>query len=407
MSKYKLRPYQEEAVEKGIWAANSFENNSLLVLPTAAGKSLIVSGIAEKLDKEVLVLQPSREILEQNAYKMSMYVDEDEIGVYSASFKRKDIRKYTFATIQSVYKVPELFKDFGFLIVDESDLINPKNQKGMFTSFIKAIGSPPMIGLTATPFRNVNGMSYNDDGQLISGTTLKLVNRMNPRMWNRIAYNIGYKELTEQGYLSEMLYSSRTIIDPKSIPVNASRSDYNLEEYTKMLTPYEQNILETISEAKKHRKHILVFCSSVSQAKRMASATKGAGWVSGDMSINDRNDTITKFRNGEIQVVFNCSVLTVGFDFPSLDCIFLLRPTKSLRLYMQMVGRGLRLAEGKTNCVVIDYTGTYDKFGDLNKIKLDKNEKGLWELYANGKPQHGKVLFEWAIDTAPKSSIII
>ena len=139
----------------------------------------------------------------------------------------------------------------------------------------------------------------------------------------------------------------------------------------------------------------------------MAAATKDADWVAGDMPTKERVRVISQFRSGAIKVVFNCSVLTVGFDFPQLDCIFLLRPTRSLRLYMQMVGRGLRLADGKDNCVIVDYTGTYDRFGDLNNIKLDKNHKGLWELYAKGKPQHGKVLFEWTIDTAPKSSIII
>ena len=111
--------------------------------------------IADNLRKEVLILQPSKEILEQNMEKLKLYVPEDEIGVYSASAKRKDINKYTFATIQSIYKKPELFNHIGLVLVDECHQVNPKNAKGMFSSFLKKIGNPVTIGLTATPFRNI------------------------------------------------------------------------------------------------------------------------------------------------------------------------------------------------------------------------------------------------------------
>jgi DNA repair protein RadD len=405
MNKFVLRYYQEEAVSKALWACNKFEDNSLIVLPTAAGKSLVSAGIADRLNKEILILQPSKEILEQNMKKLGQYVPQDEIGVYSASFKRKDINKFTFATIQSVYKVPELFKHIGQVIVDECDLVNNKNASGMFTSFLREIGKPSMLGLTATPYRLTPSYSRTDDGGLISTTSLKLINRTNPRMWNRIIYNINNRELTAKGYLSPIIYSSRTVIDQKKIPTNKGMTDFNLEAFTKLLSRHEQQILESISAAKEHRKAILVFCSSLDQAERMSNSIKDSAFISGKTPMKERDRLIKDFREGRTQVMFNVGVLTVGFDYPELDCIYLLRPTRSLRLYYQMLGRGVRIAEGKKNCVVIDYSGTYDNLGAVEDIILDKNEKKLWELYANNEPRHAVPLFSWEISSAPKGNI--
>jgi DNA repair protein RadD len=389
---FKLRKYQEEAVEQGVWAINKFDNNSLLVLPTGAGKSLVIGGIAERLRRDILILQPSKEILEQNKKKLEMYVPSDEIGVYSASFKRKDIRKYNFATIQSVYKVPELFEHVELVLVDECHQVNPKNSKGMFTSFLKNIGNPVTIGLTASPFRNVTGVA-NVGGVITYGTVLKLINRMNPRMWNRVAYNINNHELVEQEYLCPLKYYSRTFIPHAQIPLNKSRSDFNLEEFETMLTPYEEQIMVSINGARKHRKAVLVFCSSVGQAQRLAATMTKAACVDGKTPIKERDQIIEDFRTGELEVVFNVGVLTTGFDFPELDTIYLIRPTRSLALYYQMLGRGVRIAKGKTECMVLDYSGSFDNLGRIEDIKLVK--ENLWELYANGTKAHGKEIFSW------------
>lgn len=388
-----LRKYQENAIDRGLWAIKNFEDNSLIVLPTAAGKSLISSGIAERLGKEILILQPSKEILEQNMKKLALYVPEDEIGVYSASFKRKDIKKYTFATIQSVYKVPELFEHIGQVIIDECDLLNPRNEKTMFKSFLSRIDNPTVIGLTATPFRNVNDCVKDKNGDLIRATSLKLVNRMRPQFWKRIAYNINNQELFEQEYLCPLAYYSRTLVDQRKIPTNITMSDFDLDAYSKMLDPYEQEIIESISKARGYVKSILVFCSSVNQAERMSKVITNSACISGATPTKERDRILTEFTQGKIKVVFNVSVLTVGYDYPALDCIYVIRPTKSLRLHLQMLGRGVRTAEGKERCIVIDYSGNYDNMGGVEDYKLMK-DGNLWEVYAKGKKRHGVPLFE-------------
>lgn len=358
-----------------------------------SGKSLIIGGIADNLRKEILILQPSKEILEQNVEKLSLYVPEDEIGIYSASAKRKDINKYNFATIQSIYKKPELFKHIGLCLVDEAHQVNPKNAKGMFSSFLRSIGNPVTIGLTATPFRNIPYAERVVGGYYVSKLSLRLINRVNPRVWNRISYNINNHELVEQGYLAPLKYFDRSQIEHKRIPLNKSGTDFDLIKYDRLFQPLETQIIDSITKAQDHRKAILVFCASLEQAERFSKAVAGSRWVSGETPLQERTEIIEGFKSGKIKVVFNRGVLSVGFDFPALDTIYLLRPTKSLGLFYQMLGRGVRTALDKKDCYVLDYSGSFSTLGRIEDIKY-YNEKGYWEVYANGEKMHGKVIYE-------------
>src|SRR4051812_3998685 len=121
-----LRSYQQKAVEALLWA-HKLEGPDVAVLPTGAGKSLVIADLAKKLMQPILILQPSKEILEQNYNKLCHYVDESEIGIYSASMNRKDLGFYTLATIQSIYKTPEKFKEFSTIIIDECHKVDPKS----------------------------------------------------------------------------------------------------------------------------------------------------------------------------------------------------------------------------------------------------------------------------------------
>lgn len=332
---FTLRDYQEEAVEKALWSLKKFDDNSLLVLPTASGKSLVSAGIAERLNEEILILQPSKEILEQNVAKMRMYVPDDEIGIFSASLKKKEISKYTFATIQSAYRKPELFSHIQTILFDEADLIDPKRNAGMFKSFFNAIGKPKTIGLTATPYRNVPSY-YKEYGRKKYALMLKLINRMNPRLWNRIAYNINSEELYEKGYLCPIQYVNRSVIPHGRIPLNKSCTDYDLLKYEKMTAPHETHIITSIKKAKEHCKSILVFCTSIEKAILYSKLVSDSAYITGETPLLERTQILEDFKAGKIKVVFNMGVLTVGFDHPELDCIYILRPTKSLRLWTQM-----------------------------------------------------------------------
>src|SRR6476661_1484531 len=144
-----LRPYQTECID-AVMAAMDLPGNDLVALPTGAGKSIVIAEVGRRLGEDVLICQPSREILQQNRDKLKLYVPEWQIGTYSASMNEKTISRFTFATIQSIYKHPHKFRHFRKVLIDEAHLVHQKNESGMFTQFLKAIGDPKVVGFTAT-----------------------------------------------------------------------------------------------------------------------------------------------------------------------------------------------------------------------------------------------------------------
>lgn len=389
-----LRPYQREALSKILWA-QTLSGNDLVVLPTGAGKSIVIAHLAKSLNKPILILQPSKEILEQNLAKLSLYVDRGQIGVYSASMNEKTVGFYTFATIQSIYKKPQDFAHFSCVIVDECHLVNPKNLSGMFTTFLKDIGSPKVIGFTATPYRMDIGWRR-EGGQLSAYTTTKLINRTKAFFWNRLLYNINNADLLAQGYLCPLEYVDKSLLEHSEIPTNKSQSDFDMDGFEKKISSKEQQILNAIEYGGRISKSVLVFCSSVCQAKRLKELLPDSEIVTATTGKNDRASAIDRFRNGEVKVILNVGVLTTGFDHPALDCIVLIRPTRSIGLYYQMLGRGVRIAPNKTSCKVIDLTSTVRNLGKVETIRLEK-VGGKWELLSEAGSWHNKELYSFTV----------
>lgn len=391
---YTLRPYQEMAVNKLMWA-QQFPEPDVCVLPTGAGKSLVIADMAHKLNQPVLILQPSKEILEQNVAKMKTYVEDSEIGIYSASTGRKDFGFYTFATIQSIYKKPAEFTHFRQVVIDECHMVNPKNLDGMFTSFLANIGNPKVVGFTATPYRMAQMYERDQFGGIITHTTTKLINRTKERFWHRIVYNINTEDLISHGYLVPLRYLDKSIIQHTEIPTNISKSDFNLEAYEEKIANKEDEILEALFFGQELGKSVLVFCSSVAQAERFAQIVPNSKVVTAKTGKKERAQIIMDFREQRTQTIFNVGVLTTGFDHPSLDCIILLRPTRSIGLYYQMLGRGVRPSENKKHCWVLDMTGTVKALGRIETIKLVKQDK--WELQSEKGSWHNKPLYSYLL----------
>lgn len=392
--KYQLRPYQEQAVNKLLWS-KKLDGADLCVLPTGAGKSIVIAELAHRLDEPILILQPSKEILEQNYEKLTHYIEPVQIGIYSASMNRKYLGYYTFATIQSVYKKPELFKHFNMVLIDECHMVNPKNLDGMYTRFFEAIGSPKIVGFTATPYRLDQMYTRTPTGEFLTHTTTKLINRIKERFWHRIVFNINNEDLVEQKYLCPMKYIDKSIIEHAEIPTNISKSDFDLEAYEELLQEKSDNILESIFFAMELAKSVLVFCTSIRQASYLCDLVPNSAVVTSETKKKERTRIIEDFRNGDLKVVFNVQVLTIGFDHPELDAIVLLRPTRSIGLYYQMLGRGVRLAEGKEHCKVIDMTGTVKQLGKIETIKLVK--RNMWELESEKGSWHKRPLYSFLI----------
>jgi DNA repair protein RadD len=396
-----LRPYQAEAVDAAVRDMN-VPGNSLIVMPTASGKSHVIAAIAAAR-QPVLILQPSRELLAQNKAKLELLVDPQDIGVYSASFNSRDIRRFTFATIQSVYKKAELFAHVPTVITDECHNLAPRALGTMYTSFFENMGQPKVFGLTATPYRLEVGYYWTKDWmgepQLIAATMLKLINRMRHKdakqmFWKRIIYQISHRQLESEGYLSPLEYIEEPLVPYAEIPFNKSLSDYNLEAYAQNIVGLEAKILSTIAEAQRRYKSVLVFCATTDQATHLSSVIKGSAVVLGTTPAKDRANIIRLYKEGAIRTVFNVGTLTTGFDHPELDCVILLRPTRSLPLYNQMLGRLTRLAPGKTKGTVIDLTGTCKALGRAETFELYRDAKGLWDLRTEKhEGWHDRVLF--------------
>jgi DNA repair protein RadD len=382
---FTLRNYQKQAVDAVI-NDMKYDGNSLVVLPTGAGKSIVIAEVTNRINKPALILQPSKEILEQNLEKLRRYVSKIDTGIYSASFGLKQVRKFTFATIQSVYKKAELFRDFGLILFDEAHSYDPKNLDGMFATFLNGLDKPKVFGFTASPFRNYTRQFYEKakngiDTLMVAETRLKLINRIEPRFWNKIVFNINGAELIDKGYLCELKYYDLSFYRREELQLNSSGSDYDLEKFVTKLKRHEQKIIEYVARCAAHYKSVLVFCSTVEQAKLLASGMKDAECVDGKTKDSRREEIIEGFKAGKIKVVFNVGVLTTGFDHPELDCIMLLRPTRSLSLYYQMLGRGVRIADGKESCAVVDFTKTYKALGRIETIELVKEKTDLFQTY--------------------------
>jgi DNA repair protein RadD len=392
-----LRQYQKDCVEKILWSLSAgLDGNSACVLPTASGKSVIIAELAHRLNQPLLILVPSKEILEQDVEKLMHYVDRSEIGIYSASAGEKTIGKFTFATIGSVYKVPEKFQHFGLVIIDELHLVSPRATGSMFMQFLNAIGQPRVIGFSATPYRLGTRYVW-EAGELKVAYVTQLVNRMKQHFWARILYNVSVQELVDQGYLCKLEYIDRSIVEQSAIPLNKTGSEFNLEAFDQIALSRQELTRGAIEYAESVSKSVLVFCSSVAQAERLQGETVGSAVVTAKTPAREREQLIQDFRDGKIKTVFNVGVLTTGFDMPSLDCILLCRPTQSIALLYQMLGRGLRIAEGKTHCKIIDLTNTVARLGKIESIKLEKVD-GQWCLSSSTSPQwHNRALFSFRV----------
>jgi DNA repair protein RadD len=384
--KYQLREYQKKASDAAIRAFNDkVKFNGLLVLPTGSGKSLIIADIASRLDSPLLVFCPSKEILEQNYAKLLSYGKYD-CGCYSASVGSKNIKRITFATIGSVKNHQEDFSYFRHVLIDECHLVNAKG--GMYADFINA-QNRKVVGLTATPYRlgrGMNGLSM-----------LKFLTRTRPRIFDRVLYYCQISDLLAKGYLTDLKYYDCTKLDMSNVRSNSTGVDYDdnslKEEYQRsgfydQLTSTTLRVLRPKSRIP--RRGVLVFTRYIEESQKLVdklcSMGIGSAIVTGVTAKKDREHILQEFQAGRIKVVANVGTLTTGFDYPSLDTVILARPTKSLSLYYQMVGRAIRSYTGKDGWV-IDLGGNVKRFGQVSdlKMELEKENTTRWCIKSNGK----------------------
>ncbi|MFA0566898.1 DEAD/DEAH box helicase [Vibrio gallaecicus] len=362
---YTLRPYQADSVKSVIHYFRKHQTPAVLVLPTGAGKSLVIAELARLAKGRVLVLAHVKELVEQNHAKYEGY--DLKGSIFSAGLGRKETdQQVVFASVQSVVRNLDSFSNqFSLLVIDECHRV--PDEKG--SSYQKVIShlrenNPgiKVLGLTATPYRLGMGWiyQYHTRGQVRSEE---------PRFFKDCIFELPIRYLLDEGFLTPARMIDAPVLSydfSQLKPASTGRyKEAELDmviEQSKRATP---QIVDQIVHLAQDKLGIMVFAATVRHAQEILSLLPEgeASIVIGDTPTLERDQIINDFKQRKIKFLVNVSVLTTGFDAPHVDLIAILRPTESISLYQQIVGRGLRLSEGKKECLVLDYAGnSYDLY---------------------------------------------
>lgn len=363
-----LRPYQRAAIDGlyDYWAAKKGDN-PLIVAPTGSGKSLIIAHLVKDAmsfpGTRVLMLTHVKELLEQNAKELLALYPDADVGFYSASLKKKMLhRAITFAGIQSIHKRAfDMVPPPDLVVVDECHLI-PRTDSTRYNKFLSdlKLANPgvKIVGLTATPYRLDSGWLHKGEGAIFDG----------------IAYDIPVADLMEQGFLAPVVSKAGARkIDLSQV---GHRGGEFIESELAKAASDPELVRETVAEIVKYgadRKAWLIFACGVIHANMIRDEFQAHGIeahvVTGADNMTERAEKIERFRRGEYKCLINVNVLTTGFNVPHVDLIGIVRATESAGLYVQIVGRGTRLAPGKTDCLVLDYGDNVMRHGFIDKVK--------------------------------------
>jgi DNA repair protein RadD len=369
---FELRDYQRDALDALVSSIESGCKAPLVCAPTGSGKSLLIAAITkwvlETYDSRVIIAVDVKELIVQNFETIVKYSPDIDVGVYSSGLKTKDINNDVLVVgIQSIFKRAKLFPTCKFIILDECHKLSPKSttRYQRFIADLRRNNSDlVVIGFTATPFRLGQGM-------LTDG---------NSAIFEEIVYDISIQRLVDSGYLSPIVTKGGIgKIDLSNVRVSAG--EYNSDDLEKAsMDGYltEAAVQEIIAYGK-DRKAWLIFAAGVTHAKFISDIFRKYGinshTVYGDMDSQTRSKVIQMFKAGKIPCVINVNLLTTGFDYPELDLIALLTATRSPNKYVQALGRGMRIANGKENCLVLDYGNNVLRLGPVDAINRIVREK--------------------------------
>ena len=359
-----LRPYQQEAVRRVVEHFRGADDPAVVVLPTGSGKSLVIAELARLARGRVLVLAHVRELVEQNHAKYLAYGLQADI--FSAGLGRKESgRQVVFGSVQSVVRNLERFAapehprgPFTLLVIDECHRVSPAEDASYRRVIDHLQAANPrlkVLGLTATPYRLGQGFIYHRHHRgMVCGD--------DDCFFRDCVFEQPLRLMVKQGYLAE----------PRRIDAAVERYDFSAlapsasglfrEEALNRVAAGNRAtpgiIAEVVARAA-DRQGVMLFAASVAHAEEILGYLPAgeAALVTGETLSAEREAIIAAFKARELKYLVNVAVLTTGFDAPHVDLIAILRPTESVSLYQQIVGRGLRLSPGKADCLVLDYAG--------------------------------------------------
>ena len=368
MKKIKLFDYQEDMKER-IEKALRLHRSVMAQMPTGTGKTYLLTAVIDSFVsnypmEKVWIVAHRRELVSQ--------IDETvrKFHSYSASNTSSLLSSVKAMSIQWLMRhYDEIEEEPGMIVIDEAHHALAKTYKEMWERFPKA----KFLGLTATPCR-LNGKGFTD-------------------LFDVLVQSWGVPEFISKGRLATYDFVSiksdgvtQRLID--SLQKRGADGDYQNKEMDMLLNkkPSIERLYQSLEEFGKDRKGI-VYAINISHAQKITKLYQEHGVkaiaIDSKTPAMERQQDIEAFKKGDIQVLVNVDIFSEGFDCPDVEFVQLARPTLSLAKYLQMVGRGLRIAKGKKNCVIIDNVGLYRVFGLPSQV-------WNWNAMFEGKLKVGK-----------------
>jgi DNA repair protein RadD len=362
---FELRDYQKAASDAIITWTRKISAPICAELATGAGKSLIIADVARRINemsgKKLLCMAPSKELIEQNYAK---YIAAgNPASLFSASVGIKSTRHpAVFGTPKTVLNGIERFKsDFAGIVIDECHRIDPTT-KSIIAGMREGNPNLRVIGLTATPYRMGDGYIYQIgmDGQQVE--------QANNPLFSRLVYRVQTQELVNRGFLTppEMLASDRHY-DAASLQLN-KQNQFDAGEVAQVFEGKGRltaDIVADVIDKADHRFGVMFFAASIQHAQEIMESLppEHSRLVTGATPKTDRTRILSDFKSGRIHYIVNRDVLTTGFDAPNVGTIAIMRATESAGLLLQIIGRGLRLHDGKESALILDYAENLTRHG--------------------------------------------
>lgn len=361
-----LRWYQEEAIGALFQYFSVSNGNPLIAMPTGTGKSLVIAEFVHRVVKyypgqRVMMLTHVKELIVQNMQKLMAVWPTAPAGIYSAGLNRRDLRyPITFAGIGSVHNRANQFGHIDLVIIDEAHLVSTKGTT-MYRSFLSKLKAVnpylKVIGLTATPYRLGSGMLT--EGGLFTDVCYDITDMAS------------FNRLVAEGYMSPLI-ARRTNLEYDIQNVRLQGDDLNqtdLQEALDIDSLTYSAVKETIENGH-DRRQWLIFASGIQHIQNVRDCFDSFGvpvtCVHSDMDDKERDHNIEVFKNGQVLAMVNNNILTTGHDFPYLDLISVMTVTMSPNKWVQMLGRGTRIAPMKRDCLVLDFGKNTQRLGPIN-----------------------------------------
>jgi superfamily II DNA or RNA helicase len=372
---YELRPYQQAAINNIKTAFVKGKNRIMVCSPTGSGKGVMLSHIinsAANKGSTVLFLVHRREIVNQ----ISAYMDHYEIphGVIMAGDFHDPRFLVNLASIQTIVRRMEqkTFEPSDIIIVDEAHHATAATYLKVINAFQKKL----LIGFSATPVRK-SGMGLgNLFDELITVATIS--------------------DLVKDGFLVPTRYYAPFTPDLSGVKITAG--DYNEKQLNMVMLQGQitKGIVENWQKYGEDRQTIC-FTATVAHSVAVCEAFQAAGipaeHIDGKSELEERKKVLRRYRNGDVRVLCNCAVFTEGVDIPQIACVIMARPTKSISMYLQCIGRGMRICDGKKDMILLDHAGVYWEHGPVEEITewtLDETKKIASEKNEERKEKNSK-----------------